>query len=75
MLRSSVFILIVAVIVGLSCFVILSLNKDIINLDLLFFETQVSTGILLLISFLTGSLITFILEMLYFYRKKGKPIE
>jgi len=75
MLRSSIFILIVGVIVGLSCFLILSLNKDIVNLDLLFYEIEVRTGILLLISFLIGCLITFILEMLYFYRKKGKQVE
>ena len=70
MLRSSIFILIVALLVGLFCFVILSLNKDIIKLDLLFIETEVSTGILMLVSFLIGSLIAFILEMLYFYRKR-----
>ena len=47
MLRSSIFILIVALLVGLFCFVILSLNKDIIKLSAFLKRKKIDTEILL----------------------------
>ena len=45
------------------------LNQDDVSLDLLFIEIQNKLGLVILISFLAGALLTFVLEILYSLRK------
>tara|TARA_Y100001970_G_C13678500_1_gene576508 strand:- start:145 stop:324 length:180 start_codon:yes stop_codon:yes gene_type:complete len=57
------------------CFFVLNLNTNIIAVDLIFFELEIGTGPVLLISFLIGCLLTLILEFFYFFRKKPNKSE
>ena len=50
-------------------FLIFKLNQIDILLDLFFDEIQVKLGKVILVSFLSGSCITFILELLYMFGK------
>ena len=51
------------------CFMLARLNQDDVSLDLLFIEIQNKLGLVILISFLAGALLTFVLEILYSLRK------
>ena len=52
-------------------FLIVRLNGIEVPLDLLFLEINVKLGKIILISFLSGFLVTIFFEILYFYRKKN----
>tara|TARA_B100001750_G_C15081525_1_gene386121 strand:+ start:269 stop:484 length:216 start_codon:yes stop_codon:yes gene_type:complete len=52
-------------------FLIIRLNGIEVPLDLLFLEINVKLGKIILISFLSGFLVTIFFEILYFYRKKN----
>ena len=69
------FLIIVSSLVLFSSFFILGLNKEEVFIDLLFKEVRVNLGKLVLISFISGSFITLILEILYFFKKKSKQID
>jgi len=54
-----------------SSFLLTSLNKTLINLDLLFFTLDIKLGAALLFSVLLGGVITLVLELLYFSRRRN----
>jgi len=55
--------------VALSSYLLLSLNNDIVLIDLLFTEVQVTLGIALLSFFSLGFLVTLVLELINSFRK------
>jgi uncharacterized integral membrane protein len=55
--------------VALSSYFLLSLNNEIVLIDLLFTEVQVTLGIALLSFFSLGFLVTLILELINSFRK------
>jgi len=72
---TSIFLLLYVTLTGLFSFLILNLNKEIISLDLLIYEIEISLGSALLVFFITGCLMTLILESIYFLRRKGNKNE
>jgi len=72
---SSFFLLLVIAVISLSSFLVLNLNGNIVHLDLLFYEFDISLGIAILIFFIIGSLMTACLEFIYFINKRGKKVE
>jgi len=55
---------------------LLNLNNSIVTVDLLFYELEIKLGVALINSFLLGSFVTAILEIVYFsFNKKGKRNE
>ena len=67
----SLFLLILITLVGLFSFLILNLNSNIVYLDLIFYEFEISLGFVLMSFFLFGIFVTVILEIAFFFRKKG----
>ena len=55
--------------VALSSYLLLSLNKEIVLIDLLFTEVQVTLGTALLSFFSLGFLVTVVLELINSFRK------
>jgi hypothetical protein len=55
--------------VALSWYLLLSLNNEIVLIDLLFTEVQVTMGIALLSFFSLGFLVTLVLELINSFRK------
>ena len=55
--------------VALSSYLLLSLNNEIVLIDLLFTEVQVTMGIALLSFFSLGFLVTLVLELINSFRK------
>ena len=72
-MRWSIVLLILLIsIILLSGYLLLNLNSEIVVFDFLFNEIQVSLGILLLCSFLFGSLVSLVLEIIYFFKKNNE---
>ena len=70
---SIIVILIIIVLLGLYSFFLLDLNKEFINLDLLFFELDLQLGHVILATFLVGIIVSVTLEFLFFsLRKRGR---
>ena len=70
---SIIVILIIIVLLGLYSFFLLDLNKEFINLDLLFFELDLQLGHAILATFLLGIIVSVTLEFLFFsLRKRGR---
>ena len=70
---SIIVILIIIVLLGLYSFFLLDLNKEFINLDLLFFELDLQLGHVILVTFLIGIIVSVTLEFLFFsLRKRGR---
>jgi ABC-type tungstate transport system substrate-binding protein len=55
--------------VALSLYLLLSLNNEIVLIDLLFTEVQMTLGIALLSFFSLGFLVTLVLELINSFRK------
>ena len=55
--------------VALSAYLLLSLNNEIVLIDLLFTEIQLSLGIALLSFFIIGFLVTLVLELINSFRR------
>ena len=55
--------------VALSAYILLSLNNEIVLLDLLFTEIQLSLGTALLSFFIIGFLVTLVLELINSFRR------
>ena len=72
---SVIIFLLIFVITILFGFLVLSLNTGIIQLDLLFFDLDISIGTALLIFFLAGFLVTLTLEVIYFLTSRRKSNE
>ena len=58
-----------------SAYLLLNLNSDIVIVDFLFYEAQISLGLILLIFLLIGFFIALFLELINFYRIKKKKNE
>lgn len=58
-----------------SAYLLINLNSEIVLVDFLFYEVQVGLGLILLIFFLLGFLITLFLELINFYRIKNNNNE
>ncbi len=69
---SSTLLLILTILVGIYSFVLLSLNKSIVHLDLLFLELDLQLGYVILWSALFGILTTAVLELIFFSTKSKK---
>ena len=59
----------------LSAYLLLNLNSDLVLFDFLFNEIEIKLGILLLSFFLLGSLVSLLLEIIYFYKKNKNKEE
>ena len=55
--------------VALSAYLLLSLNNEIVLIDLLFIELQLSLGTALLSFFIIGFLVTLVLELINSFRR------
>jgi uncharacterized integral membrane protein len=55
--------------VALSAYLLISLNNEIVLIDLLFTEIQLSLGIALLSFFIIGFLVTLVLELINSFRR------
>ena len=69
----TIFLLLSFTLVALSAYVLVTLNNEIVLIDLLFTEIQLSLGISLLSFFILGFFITLVLELINNFRK-GKKI-
>ena len=58
--------------VALSAYLLLSLNNEIVDIDLLFTEIQLSLGTALLSFFIIGFLVTLVLELINSFRRNKK---
>jgi len=73
---SLLFLISLFLFVILSLYLLLNLNNSIVTVDLLFYELEIKLGVALINSFLLGSFVTAILEIVYFlFNKKGKRNE
>ena len=69
-MRWSILLLVLLIsIIFLSAYLLLNLNSDLVLFDFLFDEIEIKLGILLLSFFLLGSLVSLLLEIIYFYKK------
>jgi len=68
---SSVLLLLFIVIVSLLGYLILNLNTIVVPVDLLFYDLETRLGIILLVFFLIGFLVSITLEIIYFFTKKS----
>tara|TARA_B100000959_G_scaffold32926_1_gene31386 strand:+ start:1395 stop:1622 length:228 start_codon:yes stop_codon:yes gene_type:complete len=68
---SSIFLLLLIVITSLFSYLILNLNTSVVLVDLLFYDLEISLGMILLIFFLVGFIVTISLEIIYSLRNKG----
>ena len=62
-------------IIFLSAYLLLNLNSDLVLFDFLFNEIEIKLGVLLLSFFLLGSLVSLLLEIIYFYKKNKNKEE
>ena len=75
-MRWSMLLLVLLIsIIFLSAYLLLNLNSDLVLFDFLFNEIEIKLGILLLSFFLLGSLISLLLEIIYFYKKNKNKEE
>ena len=72
---SMLFLVLLISIIFLSAYLLLNLNSDLVLFDFLFNEVEIKLGILLLSFFLLGSLVSLLLEMIYFYKKNKNKDE
>ena len=68
---SSVLLLLFIVIVSLFGYLILNLNTNVVPVDLLFYDLEIRLGMILLVFFLIGFLVSITLEIIYFFTKKS----
>ncbi len=75
-MRWSMLLLVLLIsIIFLSVYLLLNLNSDFVLFDFLFNEIEMKLGILLLSFFLLGSLVSLLLEIIYFYKKNKNKEE
>tara|TARA_B000000475_G_scaffold259395_1_gene242296 strand:+ start:78 stop:305 length:228 start_codon:yes stop_codon:yes gene_type:complete len=72
---STILLLIFLIIIGIYSYSFLALNEKIISVDLLFLNLDIQIGQIILISTLTGILISITLEILFFSSKRRKKDE
>tara|TARA_B100000401_G_C52473346_1_gene562299 strand:- start:21 stop:254 length:234 start_codon:yes stop_codon:yes gene_type:complete len=66
---SMLFLVLLISIIFLSAYLLINLNSDLVLFDFLFGEIEIKLGVLLLFVFLSGSLVSLLLEIIYFYNK------
>ncbi len=71
----TIFLLILIVLFGIYSFVLLTLNKSVVYLDLLFLGLDIQLGLIILSSVLFGIMITVVLETIFFSSKSKKKDE
>ena len=69
---STISLLLFSTVIVLLCYLLLNLNTDIVRIDLLFLELEISLGLILLLFFLIGLLVTIFLEVIYFTRRRKR---
>ena len=75
-MRWSMLLLVLLIsIIFLSAYLLLNLNSYLVLFDFLFNEIEIKLGILLLSFFLLGSLVSLLLEIIYFYKKNKNKEE
>ena len=75
-MRWSMLILVLLIsIIFLSAYLLLILISDLVLFDFLLNEIEIKLGILLLSFFLLGSLVSLLLEIIYFYKKNKNKEE
>ena len=62
-------------VVLLGSYVFLQLNQQIVSVDFLFLDIDIKAGSLVVFSFLFGTFLAFVLELLNFFRVKDKNKE
>ena len=72
---STFFFLILAISIGIFSFLLLALNKEVINLDLLFLELDLQLGYIILSSALLGIMVSIVLEVIFFSSKRKNKDE
>ncbi len=72
---STILFLLSIIIFTIYLYTFLSLNQNIVSLDLVFFDLDIGLGQIILLSILIGILITIFLEILFFSAKRGKKDE
>tara|TARA_B100001093_G_C26816925_1_gene1010151 strand:- start:2061 stop:2288 length:228 start_codon:yes stop_codon:yes gene_type:complete len=72
---STLFLVIFITVLGIYSFVLLTLNKVIVHIDLLFLELDLQLGHTILTSLLIGILIAIILEIIFFSSKRKNEDE
>ena len=75
-MRWSMLLLVLLIsIIFLSAYLLINLNSDLVHFDFLFNEIEIKLGILLLSFFLLGTLVSLLLEIIYFYKKNKNKDE
>ena len=72
---STIFFLILTISIGIFSFIILELNKEVVNLDLLFLELDLQLGYMILSSALLGIMVSIVLEVIFFSSKRKNKDE
>ena len=72
---STILFLISIIILAIYSYTLLSLNQNIVSVDLLFLDLDIGLGQIILLSALIGILITIFLELLSFSGKRKKRDE
>ena len=68
---SSLFALILPAIILLACYIFIQLNQNIISIDLLFIDLEAKAGLVVIFSFIFGTFIALILELINHSRKRN----
>tara|TARA_B100001093_G_scaffold478406_1_gene506542 strand:- start:463 stop:690 length:228 start_codon:yes stop_codon:yes gene_type:complete len=72
---STIFSLILTILIGIFSFLILALNKEVVNLDLLFLELDLQLGYIILSSTVIGIMVSIVLEAIFFSSKRKNKDE
>lgn len=67
---STLMLLIIPVVILAGSYIFLQLNQQIISIDFLFLNLEIKKGTLVIFSFLFGTFLTLILELLNYFRNK-----
>lgn len=66
----TVFVILIFSVFLFSAYLLTQLNLKEVTLDILFFSIEVKLGVLILSSFLVGSVTTLVLEVIFIFQKK-----
>jgi len=67
---STLMLLIIPVVILAGSYIFLQLNQQIISIDFLFLNLEIKKGTLVIFSFLFGTFLALILELLNYFRNK-----
>lgn len=66
----TVFVILIFCVFLFSAYLLTQLNLKEVTLDILFFSIEVKLGVLILSSFLVGTVTTLVLEVIFIFQKK-----